>query len=302
MNELVIETSGLSKRYGTRLAVDRLDLRVRKGEVYGLVGPNGAGKTTTLKLLVGLIKPTSGSAVVLDEPPGSPAGLERIGALIESPTFYPYLSARDNLKVLARHGHVPEQRVLQVLAQVDLDQRIDDAFSTYSTGMKQRLGVAAALLKDPVLLILDEPTSGLDPAGIVEMRSFIQSLGRGDRAVILSSHLMSEVEQICDRVGVIVRGKLVREGTIEELAGEPHLRIRAQPTDEAARICELFPGVRGVKLTNDALQVTIDPIESARLNESLVKGGVEVSELVQVRHSLEEIFLRLTAGEEARSV
>ena len=192
---------------------------MRRGEVYGFLGPNGAGKTTTLRMLLGLVRPTSGTAAVLGEAPGTPGGLARIGSMVEAPAFYPYLSGRDNLRVLARHAGVGEERVDAVLAQVDLSARADDRAATYSLGMKQRLGVAAALLKDPELLILDEPTNGLDPAGMAEMRAFIRSLGDGGRTVVLSSHLMGEVEQVSDRVGVIRDGSLVAEGTVEELRG-----------------------------------------------------------------------------------
>ena len=201
-DEHVISTHALTKRYGdTIVAVDELALRVRRGEVYGFLGPNGAGKTTTLRMLVGLVRPTSGEATVLGAPPGARAGLARIGAMIEQPAFYPYLSGRDNLRVLARHAGVEEPRVRSVLDQVGLSSRATDRSATYSMGMKQRLGVAAALLKDPELLILDEPTNGLDPAGMAEMRDFIRSLADGGRTVLLSSHLMGEIEQVSDRVG-----------------------------------------------------------------------------------------------------
>ena len=202
-DELVIETRELSKRYGERtVAVDQLVLRVRRGEVYGFLGPNGAGKTTTLRMLLGLIRPTSGGAQVLGEQPGAPRGLARLGALVEAPAFYPYLSGRDNLRVLAGHAGVAHARVEEVLAEVGLSARAGDRVAAYSLGMKQRLGVAAALLKDPELLILDEPTNGLDPAGMADMRAFIRSLGERGVTVLLSSHLMGEVEQVSDRVGI----------------------------------------------------------------------------------------------------
>ena len=194
-DELVIDARNLTKRYGERIvAVDRLTLRVRSGEIYGFLGPNGAGKTTTLRMLVGLIRPTSGEMTVLGEAPGTASGLRRIGTMIETPAFYPFLSGRDNLRVLARYAGIAEERIEPVLAEVELSERAGDAFGTYSLGMKQRLGVAAALLKDPELLILDEPTNGLDPAGMAEMRELIRGLGKGGRTVLLSSHLMTEVE------------------------------------------------------------------------------------------------------------
>src|SRR2546426_950151 len=245
---LAVETHGLSKRYSTGvLAVNNLDLRVRAGEVYGFLGPNGAGKTTTLRLLSGLLHPTSGTAVVAGAAPGSPASLAHMGAMVETPAFYPYLSGRDNLRVVARYASVPKSRVEPVLKLVDLTDRARHKFKTYSTGMKQRLGVAAALLKAPDLLILDEPTSGLDPQGTIEMRALIKELKTGGRTVLLSSHLLNEVELTCDRVGVIAKGKLVADGTVDELrarSGGRALLVRATPVDQAQRVLEslLLPG------------------------------------------------------------
>jgi ABC-2 type transport system ATP-binding protein len=291
--ELVIETEALTKRYGENTAVDRLDLRVRRGEVYGFLGPNGAGKTTTLRMLLGLVRPSSGRAGVL----GAPAGqrLARIGALIEAPAFYPYLSGRDNLRVLAGHGTVARERIDVVLDEVHLLDRAGDRVAGYSLGMKQRLGVAAALLKDPELLILDEPTNGLDPAGMAEMRTLIRALGQGERTVVLSSHLMGEVEQISDRVGVIRSGALVAEGTVDELRGRAGLRVRAQPLDAARSLLEAFPGVESVVRSDGVLAVDADPALAADLNRALVTAGVAVSELATERSSLEDVFFELTA-------
>jgi ABC-type multidrug transport system ATPase subunit len=295
----MIETRALTKRYGDALvAVDALDLRVRRGEVYGFLGPNGAGKTTTLRMLLGLVRPTSGAATVLGAAPGSPEGLARVGAMVEAPAFYPYLSGRDNLRVLAGHAGVDEERVDAVLAQVDLSARAGDRSATYSLGMKQRLGVAAALLKDPELLILDEPTNGLDPAGMAEMRAFIRELGAGGRTVVLSSHLMSEVEQVCDRVGVIRAGSLVAEGTVGELRGRAALRVRAEPQAEAARLIGALPGVDDVARRDGLLDVTVEPARAPAINRALVEAGIAVSELYAEQASLEDVFLELTAGEE----
>jgi ABC-type multidrug transport system ATPase subunit len=301
-NDVVIETHGLTKRYGTLTAVDRLTLGVRRGEVYGFLGPNGAGKTTTLRMLVGLVRPTSGSATILGARPGSPDGLARIGALIETPGFYPFLSARDNLRVMAMHAGTGAERVDTVLVEVGLGDRAKDHFGTYSQGMKQRLGVASALLKDPDVLILDEPTSGLDPKGMAEMRAFIRGLGDGGRTVLLSSHLMPEVEQICDRVGVIHRGALVREGTVDELRGGRSLLVRAEPLEQAGLLLESLPGVRGVSTHDGAISITADPAEASAINGALVAAGIAVSELRSERASLEDVFLELTRdGKEATS-
>ncbi|QYJ15800.1 Bacitracin transport ATP-binding protein BcrA [Rubrobacter xylanophilus DSM 9941] len=294
-----VETRGLTKRYGGTLAVDGLDLTVRRGEVYGFLGPNGAGKTTTLRMLLGLVRPTSGTASVLGEPPGSPKGLERVGALVESPAFYPYLSGRDNLRVLARYAGVGRERVEEALRAVELSGRAKDRFRKYSLGMKQRLGVAAALLKDPELLILDEPTNGLDPKGMAEMRELIKRLGRGHRTVLLSSHLLGEVEQVCDRIGVIRGGKLVAEGTVAGLRkGSYGLLVRVEPLEVAAGIVRRIPGVEGVEESNGLLRVAIEPGRAAEINRRLVLAGLRVSELRVTERTLEEVFLELTGEEE----
>ena len=291
----VIETEALTRRYDDIVAVDALDLRVRRGEVYGFLGPNGAGKTTTLRMLLGLIAPTSGTAAVLGDRPGSERSLLRTGAMVETPAFYPHLSGRDNLRVLAKYTGVPETRVDAVLDQVDLLPRGGDAFSDYSLGMKQRLGVAAALLKDPELLILDEPTNGLDPAGMAEMRMLIRQLGQGERTVLLSSHLMTEVEQVADRVGIIAKGRLVAEGTVDDLRGDDRLVVRADPLAEARRIVADLAGVRGVEIRTGALHVTPDgAIDPAYVNTRLVSAGIAVGELRWERASLESVFLILT--------
>ena len=296
---LLVETSGLTKRYGGRItAVDDLDLGVRRGEVYGFLGPNGAGKTTTLRMLLGLIKPSSGTATVLGEEPGSPAGLARTGALVESPAFYPYLSGRDNLRVIARYAGAAPSRVEEVLQQVELSGRAGDRFKKYSLGMKQRLGVAAALLKDPELLILDEPANGLDPKGMADMRAIIRGVRDEGKTVLLSSHLLGEVEQICDRIGVILRGKLVVERTMEELRGrEEGLLVRAEPLEEAARVARDLPEVEEAEVIDGMLRITADPARAAEINAGLVNAGVRVSELRPVERSLEEMFLELTGGE-----
>src|SRR5436309_7080327 len=259
IEDFAIETKDLTKRYRDLVAVDRLTLSVARGEVYGFLGPNGAGKTTTLRMLMGLVRPTAGSATVLGQRPGSSDGLARIGALIEAPGFYPFLSARDNLRVMALHAGVPAERVDAVLEEVELTGRANDRFAVYSQGMKQRLGVASALLKDPDVLILDEPTTGLDPKGMAEMRDFIRELGRGQRTVLLSSHLMADVEQVCDRVGVVHRGALVREGTVDELRGDRGLVIRAEPLQDAVRLLGERRDVAGMRLEDGVVRFSADP-------------------------------------------
>ena len=249
MTQHVIETRGLTKRYGEAIvAVDTLDLRVHRGEVYGFLGPNGAGKTTTLRMLLGLVQPTSGQAAVLGE--------------------------------------------------VGLGARAGDRARTYSQGMKQRLGVAAALLKDPELLILDEPTNGLDPAGMAEMREFIRSLARAGRTVVLSSHMMGEIEQVTDRVGVIRQGSLIAEGTPDDLRGRAGLMVRAAPQADAARLIGALPGVDDVTREDGLIQVAVDVSEAPAINSVLVEAGIAVSELYVEKTSLEDIFLELTTSED----
>ena len=291
----IVETHSLTKRYGSGvLAVDSVDMSVRRGEVYGFLGPNGAGKTTTLRMLVGLIRPTSGRATVAGHTPGSPAGLGRIGSLIESPGFYPYLSGRENLRVVADLASVNGKRVEEVLDIVELASRAGRKFGTYSTGMKQRLGVAAALLKDPELLILDEPTNGLDPQGMAEMRKLIKDIGQGDRTVLLSSHLLGEVEQICDRVGVISNGRLVKQSTVQELLGEEGVLLRAQPIEQAQELLTRMFGPQAISRQDGAIHLKTKPEHSIEINRRLTDAGIGVSELRPFERSLEEVFFQLT--------
>jgi ABC-2 type transport system ATP-binding protein len=297
--EKAVETHGLTKRYGTGIvAVDSLDLNVYRGEVYGFLGPNGAGKTTTLRMLLGLIRPTAGSAKVGGAAPGSPASLVKVGAIVETPAFYPYLSGYNNLRLLARYCHVPVTRVDATLAQVDLTPRAHHKFSTYSLGMKQRLGIAAALLKEPELLILDEPTNGLDPQGMADVRNLIIELGKGDRTVLISSHLLGEVEQMCTRVGVIRKGKIVAEGTVQQLRGAATLTVRGTPEETAKSILIADAGAENVtELGNSTFSLAIDLQRTAEINQHLVQGGVAVTELHADERSLEDVFMELTGTE-----
>ena len=291
----ILRATGLTKRYSSGvLAVDGVDLAVHRGEVYGFLGPNGAGKTTTMRMLLGLIRPTSGTVDLLGEPPGAPAGLARVGALVESPGFYPYLSGLDNLRILARYRGVPRSQIDAMLDAVDLSDRAGDRFATYSLGMKQRLGVASALLGDPELLVLDEPTNGLDPAGMADMRTLVRRLGAEGRAVLLSSHLLGEVQQVCDRVGVISGGRLISESTVAELRGRAALVVAATPLDVAARRAVQLLGADQVQVVGAGLRLTAGEDEAAEINRELVAAGVEVSELRREERSLEEVFLEMT--------
>ena len=299
MNEPVVVTDELTKRYGRHTAVDAVSLTVRHGEIYGFLGPNGAGKTTTLRMLVGLVRPTRGSARVLGGRPGDPSVLRRLGALIEGPGFYPYLSGRDNLRVLASYNRLTDAAVEQVLEQVDLGARGGDAFKSYSLGMKQRLGVAAALLGEPDLLILDEPTNGLDPSGMAEMRELVRRLADQGRTVLLSSHLLGEVQQICDRVGVIDHGRLLTESTVAEFRGASSLLVRAEPVTLAEQVIRSTLGAVEARRTGDGgLLVVTASDRNPELVRALVRAGVEVHEIRSVDRSLEEAFFEMTGSRE----
>ena len=295
--EPAVEVRGLSKHYGSVRAVDAISLTVERGEVYGFLGPNGAGKTTTARMLLGLITPTDGDVTVLGHAAGDPAALARIGALIEGPGFYPYLSGRDNLRVLARYARIERRRIEEVLDIVDLRDRATDKFSGYSLGMKQRLGVAAALLKDPDLVILDEPTNGLDPAGMRDMRALIRALGDEGRTVVLSSHLLREVQQVCDRVGVINNGQVLTESTVAELRGAAELRVSTTDPARAAQILRALPEVTDISAADDGLRLSIDEAHTAYVNRTLVEAGVDVVELRREERELEDVFFELTTAD-----
>lgn len=296
MPQNLVETTRLTKRYGKHAAVDSVDLTVQRGEVMGFLGPNGAGKTTTMRMLMGLVRPTSGEALVLGMAPGDPRALGRIGMLVEVPAFYPYLSGRDNLGVFARYSRLPADSVEHVLRVVGLAGRAGDKFVKYSLGMKQRLGVASALLKKPDLLILDEPTNGLDPAGMADMRQLVRSLGEQGHTVLLSSHLMAEVQEICDRVAVIAGGALLRTGTVAELRGQGALEVTLEQVDEARDLLERRYGPEQVAAEDGGvLRLSVPRGDSALVNRYLISAGIDVHELRWVDRTLEDIFFEMTA-------
>ena len=295
-NGHVIETTDLTKRYGDVVAVNNLTLRVPRGGVFGFLGPNGSGKTTTMGMLLGLVHPTSGEARIFGDPARHPATLRRVGAMVETPTFYPYLSGRGNLRYfqgIGRRGAPAD--VDRLLELVDLGKRADSKYSTYSLGMKQRLGIACALLGDPELVFLDEPTNGLDPAGVVEVRELIRDLGRGGRTIVLSSHLLAETELVCDYVAVLSRGKLIVQGGIKELLHEHDgLRLRTTDDTKAQAILSGIRWVEHVERHDGGLLVTGSQARAWELSRDLAVQQVYVNELVPVHRSLEEFFMEIT--------
>jgi ABC-2 type transport system ATP-binding protein len=296
MSEQIVVTEKLSKRYGDLAAVDAVSLTVERGEVYGFLGPNGAGKTTTLRMLLGLVRPCSGTARVLGQPPGTPAALSRTGALVEGPGFYPYLSGRANLRVLARYAGLDDVAVEAALEQVDLTGRAGDRFRSYSLGMKQRLGVAAALLGQPDLLILDEPTNGLDPAGMADMRTLIRAVADHGETVLLSSHLLGEVEQICDRVGVISHGRLLIESTVADLRGQASVVVRADPLATARQVAIGEVGADRVSAADGVLRLSTPAEHTATVVRALVHAGVSVYEVRPAERTLEDAYFEMTGA------
>jgi ABC-2 type transport system ATP-binding protein len=297
----VLRTLALSKSYGRRLAVDRLDLEVERAELFGFLGPNGAGKTTTIRMALGLIAPAGGSVEVLGREVRSHRAevLPRVGALVESPALYGYLSGRDNLRAVGDLlGGVSEKRIDEVLEIVSLKGRDRDRVKTYSMGMKQRLGLAIALLNDPDLLILDEPANGLDPAGIVEMRDLLRHLAQSGKTVFISSHVLSEVQQICSRVAIINHGRLVRVAPVAELLEAPgEFEVRVDSPRDVAAALRLLPWA-GDARAEDGFVITRAPDGRGReLIQYLVENGYRPDSVSPRQRDLEDIFLALTGGE-----
>jgi len=299
----VIEVEGLTKRYrrfrkGVTTAVDGLDLVVPEGGVFGFLGPNGAGKTTTVRCLLALVRPTSGRCHILGADPQRGHLNEvigRIGAIVETPALFPGFSGRRNLELLGRPSGIGATAVDGVLERVDLAERADDRVKTYSLGMKQRLGIAAALLKDPELLILDEPANGLDPAGIREVRQLLKGLGAEGRTVFVSSHILSEVQQTCDRVAILARGRCVAQGPVEEVLASGQAAKLLVVVDDAARAGELLTA-EGISwsMNGEGLTVDLPSDHGARVTKTLAQGGLYLSELRASSDDLESVFLKLT--------
>jgi len=300
----VVETTNLTKNYGNRCVVDDLDLRVCEGDVYGFLGPNGAGKSTTIRMLTGLVRPSSGNIQVMgrDMPAQRSCILREVGALVESPAFYKYLSARDNLTIFSKlSGEYDSDHITRVLDIVGLLSRANDKVKTFSHGMRQRLGIAQALLPSPKLVILDEPTNGLDPQGMKDVRELIKRLAHEEKVtVFLSSHLLNEVEQVCTRVGIINRGKLVAEGDVAEL-------LRTEVEDVEIKVGglkktrEVLDKLQWVKIQGESItsgdygtiSVRVPPEQIPYMTRALAAGGVDIYSLYPKLTSLEDLFFEL---------
>jgi ABC-2 type transport system ATP-binding protein len=301
-NGTPVAARGLVKRYGDITAVAGVDLTVEPGDVFGYLGPNGAGKTTSLRMLLGLIRPSAGSAELFGRDPmleGAKA-LQGVAGFVEGPRFYPYLSGRRNLRLLADYDEpVSRSRIEEVLEIVELRDRAKDRVGGYSHGMRQRLGIAAALLRAPRLLLLDEPTTGLDPAGMRDMRALVRRLAAEGITILLSSHLLNEVEELCNRVAIIRTGAIVYEGTLGDLlaTATTGYRLKTRDPERARTICLNQPGIDDVSSDEDGLSFAADEDAVASLSIALGQARVAITQLVAEAASLEELFLGITEGE-----
>ena len=301
--DVVLRTAGLTRRFGRLTAVADLDLEVSRGQVFGFLGPNGAGKTTTIGMILGLLRPTAGHVEMfgLDTRVHLRRALRRTGAIVESPTFYPHLSGRDNLRVFALlSGGVEDKRLDEVLALVGLRERARSKVRTYSLGMRQRLGIAAALVHDPDLVVLDEPTNGLDPAGMREIRQLIKELGQTGKTVFVSSHLLNEVEQMCDHVGILKAGRLLTHGSVSDMLQRGQaLEMEVTDEDGAVRVLEGLDWVDAVTRQDGRLIVQAPRERAAELSKALAERQIYLSELRPRESTLEEFFLEVTGEVEA---
>jgi ABC-2 type transport system ATP-binding protein len=298
-----VELRGLVKRYGDLVAVDRVDLTVQAGDVYGYLGPNGAGKTTSLRMMLGLIRPTAGSVRLFGrDPMATVHALDGVAGFVEAPRFYPYLTGRRNLELLAAFdGGEARGRIPGALDTVELTDRAGDRVGGYSHGMRQRLGIAGALLREPRLMLLDEPATGLDPAGMRDMRRLIRRLADGGMTVLLSSHLMPEVEELCNRVAIVRSGAIVYEGAIAELkqtAGATY-RLRTTDDERALAVCRAQHGISDARVEAGEIRFAAAEDAVAQLSVALVEAGALITALAPETATLEDLFFALTEGDEA---
>ncbi|MGE7675761.1 ABC transporter ATP-binding protein [Lysinibacillus sp. NPDC094403] len=301
--EYIVQTENLSKSFGKEKAVSNINLKIRKGEIYGFLGPNGAGKTTTIRMLLGLMKPTSGTIKIFqkDSTKERIHILSKVGSLVENPSYYPHLTAYENLEALRRILGVPKSRIDEVLEIVRLKDAADKKVKGFSLGMKQRLGIAASLLHNPELLILDEPTNGLDPSGIIEIRNLIKRLpSEYGMTIIISSHLLSEIDQMATQVGIVTKGKMIFQDSIEAMRrfAQPKVVIKVSDGEKGWRSLV----ANGIKAEHKDDLILFDECSDekvAHIVQILVQEGVSVYRVEEEKRSLEEIFLQMTTGEQA---
>jgi ABC-type multidrug transport system ATPase subunit len=293
--ETVLTTHQLTKNFGRLCAVNKLDLEVKRGQVFGMLGPNGSGKTTTLGMLMGVTNPTSGNFTWFGEPPTHHLR-KKIGAVLEHPIFYPYLSGQKNLELMALIKEAPVANIPKVLDLVELTPRRNDKYRTYSLGMKQRLAIASALLNDPIVLILDEPTNGLDPMGIAEIREIIKRIAHDGKTIILASHLLDEVQKVCSHFAILRKGNMVHTGPVDDVGrGEETVELMAFH-DDLPIILEAFPGAAAVRKEGSQYVVKMkEGFHSLELNRYLFDKGIVASHLVTQKKSLEKQFLEILA-------
>jgi ABC-2 type transport system ATP-binding protein len=297
-----IEAVGLVKRYGDIVAVDHVDLRVERGDVFGYLGPNGAGKTTSLRILLGLVRPSEGSVRLFGRDPlvDGARALDGVAGFVEGPRFYPYLSGRRNLQLLADlDGSAARGRIEEVLELVELRDRAKDRVGGYSHGMRQRLGIAASLLRAPRLLLLDEPTTGLDPAGMRDMRSLVTRLASEGITILLSSHILAEVEELCNRVAIVRRGSVIYDGLLGDLIASAGsgLRLRTADPERARGLLLAQPGIEGLALVDGELRFHADDAALEAATVALGRAGIGITALVPQTATLEQLFLTMTDGE-----
>ncbi|EON71271.1 ABC transporter ATP-binding protein [Lysinibacillus sphaericus] len=301
--EYIVQTENLSKRFGKEQAVAGMDLKIRKGEIYGFLGPNGAGKTTTIRMLLGLMKPSSGTIKIFQKDITKERIniLAKVGSLVENPSYYPHLTAYENLEVLRKILGVPKARIDEVLEIVRLKDVANKKVKGFSLGMKQRLGIAASLLHNPDLLILDEPTNGLDPSGIIEMRNLIKRLpAEYGMTIIISSHLLSEIDQMATTVGIVTKGKMIFQDSIEAMRtyAQPKVSFKVSNSEQAWRTL-VANGIKAEYKEGQILMGECSDEKVAHIVQILVQEGVSIYRVEEEKRSLEDIFLQMTTGEQA---
>lgn len=294
--QTILSIKDLNKRYGGLQALRNVSFEIKKGNVYGILGPNGSGKSTTLGIVLNVVNKTSGEYSWFDGKMQTHEALKKVGAIIERPNFYPYMTAEQNLKLVCKIKNISYTKIREKLELVGLDERKDSKFSTFSLGMKQRLAIASALLNDPEILILDEPTNGLDPQGIHQIRDIIKQIAAQGTTILLASHLLDEVEKVCTHVLVLRKGTVLYSGTVDGMtSNEGFFELQADDTEKMVQLLKTHPAVANVKQEEGKVFVYLkSALEAASLNKFLFENNVNLSHLVKRKHSLEEQFLELT--------